>query len=92
MPRTNTGRSVPSPSVDRILAEWRALERVVEQADDREDEEAIRERIDQLRGAYRVATGAPPEPEVRAPQQLSLPLSFAPRVVASTPRSGELDR
>jgi hypothetical protein len=77
--------------VDRILAEWRALERVVEQADDRDDEEAIRERIDQLRGAYRVATGAPPEPEIRAPQQLTLPLTFAPRVVASRPQPGEVE-
>ena len=91
-----SGRSARStvspPPVERILAEWRALERVVEQADDRDDEEAIRERIEQLRGAYRVATGAPPQPETRPPQQLALPLTFPPRVVASTPRPGEADR
>ena len=81
-----SARSIaPTPPVDRILAEWRALERVVEQADDRDDEEAIRERIEQLRGAYREATGAPPAPPSRPPEQLTLPLSFAPRVVASTP-------
>ena len=92
MPRSNAAPTGPAPSVDRILAEWRALERVVEQADDRDDEEAIRERIEQLRGAYRVATGAPPQPETRPPQQLALPLTFPPRVVASTPRPGEADR
>ena len=78
--------AVSTPPVERILAEWRALEHVVEQTDDRDDEEAIRERIEQLRGAYRQATGAPAEPARRPPEQLSLPLSFAPRVVASTPR------
>ncbi len=85
-----TGRSARStvspPPVERILAEWRALENVVEQADDREDEEAIRERIEQLRGAYREATGAPPEPPQRPAEQLRLPLAFAPHVVHSTPR------
>ena len=88
-----SGRSarstVSGPPVERILAEWRALEHVVEQADDRDDQEAIRERIEQLRGAYRQATGAPPEPARRPPEQLALPLSFAPRVVASTPRPEE---
>ena len=88
-----SGRSarstVSAPPVERILAEWRALEHVVEQTDDRDDEAAIRERIEQLRGAYREATGAPPEPSSRPPEQLSLPLSFAPRVVASTPRPGD---
>ena len=79
-------RAVPTRPVDQILAEWRALERVVEQTDDRDDEAAIRDRIEQLRGDYRVATGAPPEPVSQPPQQLSLPLSFAPRVVASTSR------
>ena len=86
-----SGRSarttVPAPPVERILAEWRALEHVVEQTDDRDDEAAIRDRIEQLRGAYRAATGAPPEPVQRPPEQLSLPLAFAPRVVASPPRA-----
>jgi hypothetical protein len=82
---------VPTRQANRILAEWRALEHVVEQASDRDDEEAIRDRIDQLRAAYREATGGPPHLEPQPAQQLSLPLSFAPRVVASTPRSDDSD-
>jgi len=79
-------RAVATRPVDHILAEWRALERAVDQTDDRDDEAAIRDRIEELRGDYRVATGAPPEPAPRPPQQLTLPLAFAPRVVASTPQ------
>jgi hypothetical protein len=77
---------VPTRPAERILAEWRALERVVEQAADRDDEEAIRDRIDQLRRAYRDATGSPPDLAPKTSQQLALPLRYAPRVVASTPR------
>ena len=77
---------MPTRPPERILAEWRALERVVEQAADRDDEEAIRDRIDQLRHAYREATGSPPDLDPNTPQQLALPLRYAPRVVASTPR------
>ena len=72
---------------ERILAEWRALEHVVEQTTDLDDEEAIRERIAELRSAYRDATGTERDPEPRSTQQLELPLKFAPRVVASSPRS-----
>jgi hypothetical protein len=62
------------------------LEHVVEQAADRDDEEAIRDRIDQLRRAYREATGDPPDPAPTTSEQLALPLRYAPRVVASAPR------
>jgi len=75
---------VPTRPNERILAEWRALEHVVEQAADSDDEDAIRDRIDQLRRAYREATGRPPDLEPTPTQQLTLPLTFAPRVVAST--------
>jgi hypothetical protein len=74
---------VATRPAERILAEWRALERVVEQASDRDDEEAIRGRIDQLRRAYREATGSQPDLEPKPPQQLALPLRYAPRVVAA---------
>ncbi len=76
---------MPTRTNERILAEWRALEHVVEQAVDSDDEDAIRDRIDQLRRAYREATGRPPDLEPTPSQQLALPLTFAPRVVASTP-------
>jgi hypothetical protein len=75
---------VPTRPAERILAEWRALERVVEQAADRDDEAAIRDRIDQLRHSYREATGSPPDLVPKPPQQLALPMRYAPRVVAST--------
>lgn len=77
---------MPTRPAERILAEWRALEHVVEQAADRDDEEAIRDRIDQLRRAYREATGDPPDPAPTTSEQLALPLRYAPRVVASAPR------
>lgn len=72
---------------ERILAEWRALEHVIEQTTDRDDEDAIRERIEELRGAYREATGTERDVQPKPPRQLELPLKFAPRVVASAPRS-----
>ena len=75
---------MPTRPNERILAEWRALEHVVERAADSDDEEAIRDRIDQLRRAYRAATGRAPDLEPTPAQQLALPLTFAPRVVAST--------
>ena len=74
---------------ERILAEWRALEHVIEQTTDRDDEEAIRERIDELRGAYREATGSERDVQPPSNQQLELPLKFAPRVVASASRSDD---
>lgn len=77
---------MPTPPAERILAEWRALERVVEQAADQDDEDAIRDRIDHLRRAYREATGSQPDLEPKPSEQLVLPLRYAPRVVASTPR------
>ena len=73
----------------RILAEWRALEHVVEQTADRDDEEAIRARIEELRGAYRDATGTERDVQPGPSRQLELPLKFAPRVVASAPRSDD---
>lgn len=77
---------MPTRPAARILAEWRALERVVEQAADRDDEDAIRDRIDHLRRAYREVTGSQPDLEPTTSEQLALPLRYAPRVVASTPR------
>jgi hypothetical protein len=74
---------VPTRPSERILAEWRALGRVVEQAADPDDEQAIRDRIDQLRREYREATGGPPVLEPKPAHQLALPLRYAPRVVAS---------
>jgi len=77
---------VPTRHAERILAEWRALERVVDQAADQDDEAAIRDRIDQLRRAYRETTGTPPVLEPKPAHQLALPLRYAPRVVAATSR------
>jgi hypothetical protein len=48
---------VPNPQTERIVAEWRALSHVLEQSLDGDDEELIRRRIEQLRAAYREATG-----------------------------------
>ena len=75
---------MPVRDLDRILAEWRALEHVVDQVSDRDDAAAIRDRIDRLRGDYQKATGSRPTLEPKPPEQLTLPLRFAPYVVPSS--------
>jgi hypothetical protein len=65
-------------TVDRILNEWRELERQAERAAERlvqdsDFEDGIAARIEQIRREYREATGEPPE-ETAAPEQLRLPL------------------
>ena len=81
--------TVPTRTSQQIQAEWRALEHVVDQVSDRDDQDAIRDRIDQLRRDYVEATGGHADPEPRPPQQLALPLRFAPYVVAASGPSGE---
>jgi hypothetical protein len=83
---------VPTRPGERILAEWRALEHAIALTSDRDDEEAIRGRIDQLRDAYQQATGSPLTTESEATGQLRLPLRFAPHVVHAAQHATDVPR